>query len=214
MWATHTESPELLHSSPSPAWEGKRRGNSEEQQLWLPQPGLFFLSSLEMGEPGPSQRGCPLSPEPARNPKNGTTKCTFCSFFYCGKGSASGEQGGKVCFVFKILKRKMFQEKGRGEEGRVSIWVHLYNIPSGAVVWLTSVGWAPGYRNLSPGSLAREPQETTTTLVLWERFKQGISSLEKKGTEHTQAITELGFVGFFFFNFSLLILQEEFFISN
>lgn len=150
--------------------KGKRKGSSEEQQLWLPQPGLFFLSSPGMGEPGLSQGGCPLSPEP--DPKNGTTKHTFCCFIFCvEKGLLVGSRG-KSLFAFRILKKgRCFRKKEGEKKGHVSIWVHLCNIPSGAVVWLTSVGWAPGYRNLSSGLLAREPQETTTTLVLWERFK-------------------------------------------
>lgn len=119
MWATHTKSPELLHSSPSPGWEGKakgkKKGSSEEQQFWPPQPGLFFLSSPGMGEPGLSQGGCPLSPEP--DPENGTTKHTFCCFIFCvEKGLLVGSRG-KSLFAFRILQRKMFQEKGRGKKG-------------------------------------------------------------------------------------------------
>lgn len=120
------------------------------------------------------RRGAALSPQSQPEAlKMAELNRLSVAFLIVGKGLLLESGGGRSLFVLQTLKRRMFQERGR-KKGNVSIWVHLYNIPFGAVVWLTSVGRAPSYRNLSSGSLAREPHETTTTLVLCGRYKQGI----------------------------------------
>lgn len=122
-------------------------------------------------------RGAALSPQSQRETsKMAKLNTLSVAFFIVGKGLLL-ESRGQMFVCLKNPEKEDVSGK-REKKGNVSIWVHLYNIPFGAVVWLTSVDRAPSYRNLSSGSLAREPHETTTTLVLCGRFKQGIWSLE------------------------------------
>lgn len=183
--ATHTKSPQSC-CIPHPAhvgsagWEGKRGGAAA-----LASPAWAGASIAVAGapeavrgdEPGPGTGGLPSLPrsqqEASKMAKLNALSVAFFFFFLLWERVCFLKAGGKNLFVLKILKRRRFQEKGE-KKGNVSIWVHLYNIPFGAVVWLTSVGRAPSYRNLSSGSLARETHETTTTLLLCGRFKQGI----------------------------------------
>lgn len=98
--------------------------------------------------------------------------------FWVWKRGLLLERGGKRVVCFRNPEKK--DVSGGKKESNGSIWVHLYKIPLGAVAWLTSVGWAPCYRNLSSGALAREPHKATTTLVLWGRFEWGLWSVETK----------------------------------
>lgn len=84
------------------------------------------------------------------------------------------KEEGRSLFVLKVLKRRMFQEKGGKKKGNVSIWVHLYNIPVGAVVWLTSVGRATE-TSPQPESLTKQPpswwfvEDWSREIGLWSK---------------------------------------------
>lgn len=184
VWATHTKSPQSC-CIPHPAhvgssgWEGKLGGAAALASPAWARASIAVAGAPEAvrgAEPGPSAGGLPSPPQSQPEAlKMAELNRLSVAFLIVGRGLLleSGGGRGRSLFVFQNLKRRMFQERGR-KKGNVSIWVHLCNIPFGAVVWLTSVGRAPSYRNLSSGSLAREPHETTTTLVLCGRYKQGI----------------------------------------
>lgn len=152
--------------------EGKGREVQRSRSFVLPSLGSSFLLLWRWVNQDPAKGAAPSLQNQQETLKMAQLNAHSSAFFSVGKGLLLESKGKSLSS--KSWKRRCFRKKKREKKGCVSIWVHLYNIPSGAVVWLTSVGRAPGYRNLSSISLAREPQETTITLVLWETLKEGI----------------------------------------
>lgn len=142
MWATHTKSPELLHSSPSPGWKGRQRGRRREAQrsssFGFPSLGSSF-SLLQGWVSQDSAKGAAPSPQ-NQTPKMAQLNTLSVALFFVWKRVRLWEAGAKVCLPSESCKGRCFRKKEGEKKGHVSIWVHLCNIPSGAVVWLTSVG--------------------------------------------------------------------------
>lgn len=118
MWATHNKSPELLHSSPSPGWEGRQRGRGREAQrsssFGFPSLGSSF-SLLQGWVSQDSAKGAAPSPQ-NQTPKMAQLNTLSVALFFVWKRVCLWEAGAKVCLPSESWKKEDVSGKRKGKK--------------------------------------------------------------------------------------------------